>query len=66
MGIVIPPIMSAILHVQRKIRERRDRARTRRLINNLPGYVQKDIGWAGSCEEWQPANWQLSQRRKKR
>ncbi|GGA95755.1 hypothetical protein GCM10011491_25100 [Brucella endophytica] len=66
MGIVIPPIMSAILHFQRKMKERRDRARTRRLIDNLPGYVQRDIGWTGSCEEWQPGNWQLSQRRQKR
>jgi hypothetical protein len=66
MGIVIPPILSAIAHFHRKIQARRERARTRRLINSLPGYVQKDIGWSGSCEEWQPARWQLSPRARKR
>ncbi|PYE88660.1 hypothetical protein C7477_10629 [Phyllobacterium leguminum] len=66
MGIVIAPILSAIAHFRRKLRERRSRAHTKRLINNLPRHVQKDIGWSGSCEEWQPGNWQLSSNARKR
>ncbi|KXF76261.1 hypothetical protein ATN84_15330 [Paramesorhizobium deserti] len=45
MGIVIPPILSVLQHYRRKMQERRAQIRTERMINDLPRYIQKDIGW---------------------
>jgi len=56
MGIVIPPILSMLQHYRRKIRERRAEIRTERLINDLPRYIQKDIGWPDARAE-RRGNW---------
>lgn len=60
MGIVIPPILSAFLHICRKLRERRDEARTKRLIDGLPRSIQKDLGWPDGYAVKQENHWTLS------
>lgn len=40
-------IVNALLHYVQRVRLARERARTEKLVSELPFEVRKDIGWPG-------------------